>query len=119
MGQFSVKNTLELAIPAFPHSIYSLQVQGVCLCDVCVTNKDIINLERQASLSLVSPLLPFFCTHHALHIIESESYPKCHKNKINITKNNAVFTWLAFSEYWFCIENTPLPVPYGYSYQPL
>ena len=111
---------LELEISAFPpQHLFSASSGCLSLCMyVCMTNKDTINLERQASLNLVSPSLPFFCTHHVLHAIESESYSKCHKTKINITKN-AIFTWLAFSEYWFYLENASFPIPYSCFYQPL
>ena len=127
MGQFSVKNNFWFSIFSYPWTWdVSLPPTVSILCKfrvsvsvyVCMTNKDITNLERQASLNLVSPSLPFFCTHHALHAIESESYSKCHKTKINSIKHT-IFTRLAFSEYWFYLENTSFPIPYSCSYQPL
>lgn len=127
MGQFNVKNNFWFGVFSYPWTLdLSLPPTASILCNfrvsvsvyVCMTNKDTINLERQALLNLVSPSLPFFCTHHVLYAIESESYSKCHKTKINVTKN-AIFTWLAFSEYWFYLENTLFPIPYSCFYQPL
>lgn len=91
MGQFNVNNNFWFSIFSYPWTwdlslpptASILQVQGVSVY-VCLTNKDITNLEGQPSLNLVSPSQPFFCTHHALHELnqnptQNVTKPKYHK----------------------------------------
>ena len=132
MGQFSVEDKfpfsviiLELEISAFPpwHLLSARSgCLSMCVC-VFVTNNNRICLKKkkqktsfiQSSHSITSLLWYTPCTTWSWIRIP----PTCHKKKTYIIKYISSSTWLTFNEHWFHIENTPFPVPYRWSHQPL